>query len=38
VNNAGLGPGNLTEDVREEDFDFTLAVNLKGTFLLKLKL
>ena len=32
VNNAGLGPSNLAEDVREEDFDFTLAVNLKGTF------
>jgi len=32
VNNAGLGPSNLAEYVREEDFDFTLAVNLKGTF------
>jgi NAD(P)-dependent dehydrogenase (short-subunit alcohol dehydrogenase family) len=32
VNNAGLGPSNLAEDVREEDFDLTLAVNLKGTF------
>ena len=32
VNNAGLGPSNLVEDVREEDFDFTVAVNLKGTF------
>ena len=32
VNNTGLGPGNLAENVREEDFDFTLAVNLKGTF------
>lgn len=32
VNNAGLGPSNLAEDVREEDFDFTVAVNLKGTF------
>jgi NAD(P)-dependent dehydrogenase (short-subunit alcohol dehydrogenase family) len=32
VNNAGLGPSNLAEDVREEDFDYTLAVNLKGTF------
>jgi len=32
VNNAGLAPGNLAEDVREEDFDLTLAVNLKGTF------
>ncbi len=32
VNNTGLGPGNLAENVTEEDFDFTLAVNLKGTF------
>lgn len=32
VNNAGLGPPNPAEVVREEDFDFTLAVNLKGTF------
>ena len=32
VNNAGLGPSNLAENVSEEDFDFTLAVNLKGTF------
>ena len=32
VNNAGLGPSNLAENVREEDFDFTLSVNLKGTF------
>ena len=32
VNNAGLGPSNLAEYVREEDFDLTLAVNLKGTF------
>jgi len=33
VNNAGVAPGNLAEHVREEDFDKTLAVNLKGTFL-----
>jgi len=32
VNNAGLGPSNLAENVLEEDFDYTLAVNLKGTF------
>src|SRR6201993_5209480 len=32
VNNAGIAPENPAEDVREEDFDFTLAVNLKGTF------
>jgi len=32
VNNAGIAPENLAENVREEDFDATLAVNLKGTF------
>ena len=32
VNNAGVAPVNPAEDVREEDFDRTLAVNLKGTF------
>jgi NAD(P)-dependent dehydrogenase (short-subunit alcohol dehydrogenase family) len=32
VNNAGVAPDNLAENVREEDFDWTLAVNLKGTF------
>ncbi len=32
VNNAGLSPENLAENVREEDFDLTVAVNLKGTF------
>ena len=32
VNNAGIAPGQPAEDVREEDFDLTLAVNLKGTF------
>jgi NAD(P)-dependent dehydrogenase (short-subunit alcohol dehydrogenase family) len=32
VNNAGLGPSNPAEEVREGDFDLTLAVNLKGTF------
>lgn len=32
VNNAGLAPGNLAEQVREEDFDLTLNLNLKGTF------
>jgi NAD(P)-dependent dehydrogenase (short-subunit alcohol dehydrogenase family) len=32
VNNAGIAPGNLAENVREEDYDQTLAVNLKGTF------
>src|SRR6266498_3037929 len=32
VNNAGLGPSNLEENVTEADFDYTVAVNLKGTF------
>lgn len=32
VNNAGLGPSNPPENVSEEDFDLTVAVNLKGTF------
>ncbi len=32
VNNAGIAPQNPAEDVTEEDFDATLAVNLKGTF------
>jgi NAD(P)-dependent dehydrogenase (short-subunit alcohol dehydrogenase family) len=32
VNNAGLGPENPAKDVHEDDFDLTLAVNLKGTF------
>ncbi len=32
VNNAGVAPENPAEDVVEEDFDQTLAVNLKGTF------
>jgi len=32
VNNAGIGPENLAENVNEADFDATLTVNLKGTF------
>ncbi len=32
INNAGVAPENLAENVREDDFDYTLAVNLKGTF------
>ena len=32
VNNAGIAPENPAENVSEEDFDETLAVNLKGTF------
>jgi NAD(P)-dependent dehydrogenase (short-subunit alcohol dehydrogenase family) len=32
VNNVGIGPENLAENVREEDFDYTMNINLKGTF------
>jgi NAD(P)-dependent dehydrogenase (short-subunit alcohol dehydrogenase family) len=32
VNNVGIAPGNPAEDVRVEDFDATVAVNLRGTF------
>ena len=32
VNNAGIGAPNPAEHVTEQDFDETLAVNLKGTF------
>jgi NAD(P)-dependent dehydrogenase (short-subunit alcohol dehydrogenase family) len=32
VNNAGIAPENPAENVREEDFDLTLAINLKGAF------
>jgi len=32
VNNAGIAPENPAENVREDDFDLTLQVNLKGTF------
>ena len=32
VNNAGGGTENLVEHVSEEEFDLTLALNLKGTF------
>ncbi len=32
VNNTGIAPVNLAENVREDDFDRTLAINLKGTF------
>ncbi len=32
VNNAGIAPANLAENYTEEDFDSTVAVNLKGTF------
>lgn len=32
VNNAGIGSPNPAEKVTEQDFDDTIAVNLKGTF------
>ncbi len=32
VNNVGIAPGNLAEDVLESDYDLTMAVNVKGTF------
>ncbi|MEP6567624.1 MAG: SDR family oxidoreductase, partial [Mesorhizobium sp.] len=32
VNNVGLGPENLAENVTEADFDLIVNVNLKGTF------
>lgn len=32
VNNVGVSPENLAENVNENDFDFTVNINLKGTF------
>jgi NAD(P)-dependent dehydrogenase (short-subunit alcohol dehydrogenase family) len=32
VNNAGLGPANPAEAVTEDDFDWTVEVNVKGVF------
>ena len=32
VNNAGIAPENYIEHVTEEDFDYTIDVNLKGMF------
>jgi NAD(P)-dependent dehydrogenase (short-subunit alcohol dehydrogenase family) len=32
INNAGIAPENYIENVTETDFDYTLDVNLKGTF------
>jgi len=32
VNNAGIAPENPAENVTEQDYDATLAINLKGTF------
>lgn len=34
INNVGVGPDNRAEDVTESNFDFTVNVNLKGTFFL----
>ncbi len=32
INNVGVGPENLAENVTEADFDYTVDINLKGTF------
>lgn len=32
INNAGLGPENLAEDVNEADYDLTFDTNVKGLF------
>jgi NAD(P)-dependent dehydrogenase (short-subunit alcohol dehydrogenase family) len=32
VNNVGVGPENPAESVNEADFDYTVSINLKGTF------
>jgi NAD(P)-dependent dehydrogenase (short-subunit alcohol dehydrogenase family) len=32
VNNVGIGPENRIENVTEADFDYTVNINLKGTF------
>jgi NAD(P)-dependent dehydrogenase (short-subunit alcohol dehydrogenase family) len=32
VNNVGVAPDNPAEKVTEDDFDFTIRINLKGTF------
>ena len=34
VNNVGVGPENPAESVNEDDFDWTVQVNLKGTFFM----
>jgi NAD(P)-dependent dehydrogenase (short-subunit alcohol dehydrogenase family) len=34
LNNVGVGPENPPEKVTEEDFDFTVNTNLKGTFFM----
>jgi len=37
VNNAGVGRFKVLGDMTEEDFDYTMATNLKGTFFLTQK-
>ena len=37
VNNAGVGRFKDIEDMTEEDFDYTMSVNMKGTFFLTQK-
>ena len=32
INNVGVGPENLAENVREEEFELIVNINLKGTF------
>jgi sepiapterin reductase len=34
VNNAGVGRFKPSSEITEEDFDYTMATNLKGTFFL----
>ena len=37
VNNAGVGRFKSIEEMTEEDFDYTMSVNMKGTFFLTQK-
>ncbi len=37
VNNAGVGRFKNLEDITENDFDYTMSVNMKGTFFLTQK-
>ena len=37
VNNAGVGRFKALGEMTEEDFDYTIATNLKGTFFLTQK-
>jgi NAD(P)-dependent dehydrogenase (short-subunit alcohol dehydrogenase family) len=34
INNVGVGPRNIAENVNEKDFDLVLEINLKGTFFM----